>query len=144
MSTKRPLAGGRGTGTVDVENNVTFMTTFRCGTQGTLTAANCLYGKRVTSGSDVSGILGPRVFDWQRLNELQLNEAADADDRHGVETIIAGPDQADQPYGGVFWPVPAFDTGFSDSKVFGCSNACGRSPAATPCSWVSAIACMQR
>ncbi len=112
--TERPISGGEGVGKVDVDDNVTFLAKFRNAAQGSITAANCWHGKKVSSGFELSGTRGSAIFDWQHINDLQVYESSAPHDRRGFKTIIAGPDQ---PYGDIFWPVPAYGFGYSDSKI---------------------------
>ncbi len=99
---------------VENEDAVQALLTFAGGASGVLEASRVATGRKVHLTCEVIGSRGSLAFDHERMNELQLYEAADPADRRGFRTIIMGPEH---PFYGCFWPVAGCGLGLGDTKV---------------------------
>ncbi len=104
---------------VDVDDAVLTMIRFESGVVGSIEATRNAYGRHNWLGFEVQGSRGTIVFDYQRMNELQVMFADDAADVSGFRTIFSGPAH---PYGDNLWPVPALGLGYMDIKLIECFN----------------------
>jgi predicted dehydrogenase len=104
---------------VDVDDYVLTMIRFIGGVVGSIESSRNSQGRHNWLGFEVQGTRGTIVFDYQRLNELQVMFADDQADTRGFRTIFTGPAH---PYGEYLWPVPAIGLGYADIKIIECFN----------------------
>ena len=106
-------------GPVDVDDYVLMMIRFASGVVGSIESSRNSYGRHNFLGFEIQGTRGTIVFDYQRLNELQVMFADDPGDVVGFRTIYSGPPH---PYGENLWPVPCVGIGYIDIKLIECYN----------------------
>jgi len=100
-------------GKVDVDDAVLTMIRFSSGVIGSIESSRNAYGRHNYLGFEIQGTKGTVIFDYQRLNELQVMFADDPADVVGFRTIYSGPNQ---PYGPDLWPVAGLGQGYIEVK----------------------------
>jgi len=105
---QRPLAevaegstsGAGGLGEVTVDDAALFVARFAGGAVGTFEATRFATGRKNGLGLEVNGSEGSIAFDLERLNELELYEAAGAE--QGFRRVLVT--ESDHPWVGSWWP----------------------------------------
>jgi predicted dehydrogenase len=119
----RLASGDRSTGgpkgKVDVDDYVLTMLRFTSGVVGSIEASRNAWGRHNFLGFEIHGRRGSLIFDFQRMNELQLTLADEPAELTGLRTVFTGPAH---PYGENLWPVPCLGIGYVDVKVIECFN----------------------
>jgi predicted dehydrogenase len=100
-------------GKVDVDDAFMTMIRFTSGVVGSIESSRNAYGRHNWLGFEVQGTNGTIVFDYQRMNELQVMFADDPADVAGFRTIYSGPNQ---PFGESLWPVACLGQGYIEVK----------------------------
>ena len=95
------------------------MIRFANGAAGTIEASRNAYGHHNGLGFEINGTKGSIIFDYQRLNELQVMFADEPVEQHGFRTLHMGPAH---PYGEHLWPIPGLGVGYIDVKIIECFN----------------------
>ena len=116
-SAQRDTSGPKGP--VDVDDAFITMVRFANGAAGSIEATRNAYGHHNGLGFEINGTRGSIIFDYQRLNELQVMLADDPSELHGFRTIHMGPSH---PYGENLWPIPGLGVGYIDVKIIECFN----------------------
>lgn len=98
---ERPLEGGHGRGTVDVDDVVTFSAQFGGGAVGTFEASRFALGRKNALRIDIYGESGSLTFDLERLNELWFYSGRDGSES-GFRRILVT--ERDHPYLAAWWP----------------------------------------
>lgn len=111
---ERPLPSGDGSGPVDVDDATAFMITFASGASGYIESSWAAPGRKSFAGFELTGSAGSLAFDWERMGELRFYDGSDPTDQQGFRTILVGPPH---PSGELFWPIPGYQIGYSDTKV---------------------------
>ncbi|WP_337102743.1 Gfo/Idh/MocA family protein [Paenibacillus sp. YIM B09110] len=101
LSAKGSAEGPRGEVTVD--DATLFMTRFESGALGSFEATRFAAGHRCTNGFEINGSKGSIKFDFERMNELQVYFADDAEDVQGFRRVLAT-DPA-HAYMDAWWPA---------------------------------------
>ena len=101
-------------GKVDVDDELQAMLRFKSGVVGTLEVSRNAYGRSNWLGFEIHGTRGSIVFDYHRLNQLQVALAEDASRLRGFRTVFTGPEH---PSGEFLWPLQGMGTGFTDIKM---------------------------
>jgi predicted dehydrogenase len=98
------LAGvaGRERGPVTVDDAALFLARFTGGAVATFEATRFAPGRRNGMRVEVNGSRGSVAFNMERLNELELYDAADPAGTQGFRTILVT--EADHPWAGAWWP----------------------------------------
>lgn len=104
-------------GPVDVDDAFITMVRFANGAAGSIEATRNAYGHHNWLGFEISGTRGSIIFDYQRLNELQVMLADDPEDLQGFRTIYMGPSH---PFGPNLWPIAGLGVGYIDIKIIEC------------------------
>lgn len=99
---------------VDVDDEVMFLTKYENGIVGSIEATRNAWGRNNYIFIEVHGREGSIVFNYERLNELQVCFAKDADDMRGFKTIYTGPAT---PYGEITWNIPGMNIGYGELKT---------------------------
>lgn len=100
-------------GKVDVDDAVLTMIRFSSGVIGSIESSRNSFGRHNYLGFEIQGTKGTVIFDYQRLNELQVMFADDQADVVGFRTIYSGPNQ---PHGADLWPVAGLGQGYIEVK----------------------------
>lgn len=111
---ERPLPGESGglsatsgstteTGPVTVDDATLFMARFENGALGSFEATRFASGHRSTNSFEINGSKGSVIFDFERMNELQVYFTNDQEDVQGFRRVLAT-DSA-HAYSGVWWPT---------------------------------------
>ncbi|RCW42057.1 Gfo/Idh/MocA family protein [Paenibacillus prosopidis] len=90
-------------GEVTVDDATLFMTRFENGALGSFEATRFAAGHRCTNSFEINGSKGSIKFDFERMNELQVYFADDADDVQGFRRVLAT-DPA-HAYMDAWWPA---------------------------------------
>lgn len=101
LSAKGSEDGPRGPVTVD--DATLFMTRFANGALGSFEATRFAAGHRCTNAFEINGSKGSIKFDFERMNELQVYFADDAEDVQGFRRVLAT-DPA-HAYMDAWWPA---------------------------------------
>lgn len=99
---------------VDVDDEASFLVNFKNGAVGSIEATRNAWGRNNFISVEVHGTKGSIVFNYERLNELQVMFADDPDDRKGFKTIYTGPAHF---YGEVTWNIPGMNIGYGELKT---------------------------
>lgn len=91
------------TGPVTVDDATLFLARFGNGALGSFEATRFATGHRSTNSFEINGSKGSVIFDFERMNELQVYFNDDKDDVQGFRRIMAT-DPA-HAYSGVWWPA---------------------------------------
>ncbi|NDL67028.1 Gfo/Idh/MocA family protein [Anaerotalea alkaliphila] len=99
---------------VDVDDEDLFLVKFKNGAVGSIEATRNAWGRNNFITVEVHGSEGSISFNYERLNELQVCFAKDADDRRGFKTIYTGPAHF---HGEVTWNIPGMNIGYGELKT---------------------------
>ena len=99
---------------IEVADQVSSLLRFANGARGTVEASWVATGRKMAVACEVRGTEGALMFDFERLNELQLYTTGQPIGREGFTTILAGP--AHQDFAS-FVPAPGHQLGFNDLKT---------------------------
>jgi levoglucosan dehydrogenase len=102
---------------VDVDDEVLTLLRFAGGVTGSIEATRNAWGRHNYLGFELHGSGGSIVFNYERMDELQVCFADDPPALRGFRTIYTGPDH---PHGEALWPVAAIGIGYLDIKVIEC------------------------
>ncbi|QHJ71251.1 Gfo/Idh/MocA family protein [Planococcus halotolerans] len=91
------------TGPVTVDDATLFMARFTNGALGSFEATRFATGHRSTNSFEINGSKGSVIFDFERMNELQVYFTDDKDDVQGFRRVLAT-DPA-HAYSGAWWPA---------------------------------------
>lgn len=91
------------TGPVTVDDATLFMARFENGALGSFEATRFASGHRSTNSFEINGSKGSVIFDFERMNELQVYFTDDQEDVQGFRRVLAT-DSA-HAYSGVWWPT---------------------------------------
>ncbi|KOF09277.1 dehydrogenase [Planococcus glaciei] len=91
------------TGPVTVDDATLFLARFGNGALGSFEATRFATGHRSTNSFEINGSKGSVIFDFERLNELQVYFTDDKEDVQGFRRVLAT-DPA-HAYAGVWWPA---------------------------------------
>jgi predicted dehydrogenase len=114
-SASRDTGGAKGP--VDVDDAFITMIRFENGAVGFIEATRNAYGHHNGLGFEINGTRGSLIFDYQRMNELNVMLADDPPELHGFRTVYMGPAH---PYGENLWPIPGLGVGYIDVKIIEC------------------------
>ncbi len=90
-------------GEVTVDDATLFMARFANGTLGSFEATRFATGHRSTNSFEINGSKGSVIFDFERLNELQVYFENDEEDVQGFRRVLATDDA--HAYSDVWWPT---------------------------------------
>ncbi len=90
-------------GEVTVDDAALFLARFQSGAVGTFEATRYALGRKNHNSFEVNGSKGSVVFNFERMNELEFYDNADADGRKGFRTIQTT--EGSHPYAGAYWPT---------------------------------------
>jgi predicted dehydrogenase len=99
---ERPLADGKGTGTVTADDATYLMARFRDGALGSFNASRFATGRKNFLRVEIFGSEGSLGFNLERLNELEYYSRNDEPDEQGFRNIIVT--EGSHPYIEVWWP----------------------------------------
>lgn len=91
------------TGSVTVDDATLFLARFGNGALGSFEATRFATGHRSTNSFEINGSKGSVIFDFERMNELQVYFTDDKEDVQGFRRVLAT-DPA-HAYSGVWWPA---------------------------------------
>lgn len=107
-------SGGGAKGLVTVDDATLFLARFAEGALGSFEATRFAGGHRCTNAFEINGSLGSVKFDFERMNELQVYFANDADDVQGFRRVLAT-DPA-HAYAEAWWP-PGHTIGYEHTFI---------------------------
>jgi predicted dehydrogenase len=99
---------------VDVDDEASFLIRLASGANGSIEATRNAWGRNNFITVELHGTEGSILFNYERLNELQVCFAKDPDDRRGFKTIYTGPAHF---YGEVTWNIPGMNIGYGELKT---------------------------
>lgn len=99
---------------VDVDDEASFLVNFASGAVGSIEATRNAWGRNNFITVEVHGTKGSILFNYERLNELEVCFSDDPDDRRGFKTIYTGPAHF---YGEVTWNIPGMNIGYGELKT---------------------------
>src|SRR5690625_4304352 len=102
---------------VDVDDEASFLVNFESGAVGSIEATRNAWGRNNFITVEVHGTKGSILFNYERLNELEVCFSDDPDDRRGFKTIYTGPAHF---YGEVTWNIPGMNIGYGELKTIEC------------------------
>ena len=118
--TKRPVAEDPEVfRTVENDDVVSLQVEFEGGARGELSSSRIAWGRKNRLAFEIHGEAGTILFDQERLNELEVYDASEANEGQGFRKILIGP--AHQPYG-AFVQSTGHQLGFNDLKVIEVRN----------------------
>jgi len=97
----RPAAGGK-RAPVTVDDALAFLARFSNGAIGTFEASRVAQGHKNYNCVEVNGTEGSLIWNFERMNELELFSAGDAADAQGFRKIMCM--DAAHPYAAHWWP----------------------------------------
>lgn len=97
----RPAGPGK-TAKVDVDDALAFLARFRGGAIGTFEATRVAPGRKNYNRIEINGSKGSLVWNFERMNELELFSSDDAPDVQGFRTVMCM--DATHPYAANWWP----------------------------------------
>ncbi len=112
LSAKGSISSAKGPVTVD--DATLFMTQFKSGALGSFESTRFATGHRCTNAFEINGSQGSVKFDFERMNELQVYLAEDADDVQGFRRVLAT-DPA-HAYADAWWP-PGHTIGYEHTFI---------------------------
>src|SRR5690625_2187252 len=80
------------TGLVTVDDATLFLAKFKNGVLGSFESTRFATGHRSTNSFEINGSKGSVIFDFERMNELQVYFTDDADDVQGFRRVLATDD----------------------------------------------------
>lgn len=95
----------------------------RDGISGVLMVNRAAWGRKGRIALQIFGSRGSILYDQERMNELQLYQAAGRESEQGFRTILAAP--LHPPYDR-FIPAPGHGLGFNELKIIECRQLVGR------------------
>ena len=104
-------------GEVDVDDEMITLLKFQNGAVGSIEASRNAHGRNNFLTFEIHGTKGSIVFNYERMDELQVMFADDPADVRGFRTIYTGPNH---PYGQGLWPIPALGIGYGETKIIEC------------------------
>jgi predicted dehydrogenase len=110
----RPSANGQGDEVVTVDDECALQLEFDTGALGQATASDNAPGRRNHLAFEINAERGSVLFDYERMNELQLYRVGDEASEQGFKTIRIG---SPHPHGEMFYPNSAFGIGFTELHV---------------------------
>src|SRR5699024_1969775 len=90
-------------GPVTVDDATLFMARFKNGALGSFESTRFATGHRSTNSFEINGSKGSVIFDFERMNELQVYFTDDDDDVQGFRRVLAT-DEA-HAYSEAWWPA---------------------------------------
>lgn len=99
---------------VDVDDEMSCLVKFKNGAVGSLEATRNAWGRNNYLSLEVHGTKGTILFNYERLNELQVCFADDPDHSRGFKTIYTGPAHY---YGPATWNIPGMNIGYGELKA---------------------------
>ncbi len=90
-------------GPVTVDDATLFMARFANGALGSFEATRFATGHRSTNSFEINGSKGSVIFDFERMNELQVYFTDDAEDVQGFRRVVAT--DAPHAYSEAWWPA---------------------------------------
>lgn len=99
---------------VDVDDEAMFLVNFKNGAAGSIEATRNAWGRNNYITIELHGTKGSILFNYERLNELQVCFSKSPDDRRGFKTIYTGPAHE---YGEVTWNIPGMNIGYGELKT---------------------------
>jgi predicted dehydrogenase len=101
---QRPLLENpRKKGRVTVDDAASALVRFKNGTLGTIEGTRMATGRKNYNRFEINGSKGSLAFNLERMNELEIYKAADADRERGFRTILVT-EPAHHPYVAPWWP----------------------------------------
>ena len=104
-------------GKVDVDDEMIALVKFQNGAVGSIEATRNAHGRNNFLTFEIHGTSGSIVFNYERMDELQVMFADDPQDARGFRTVYTGPNH---PYGQGLWPIPALGIGYGETKIIEC------------------------
>jgi predicted dehydrogenase len=104
---------------VENEDSAHVLVEFASGVRGVMQISRIATGRKCGLAFEVQGTRGSIAFDQERMNELRLYSANDAQGRRGFRTVLAGPEHPDYA---AFCPAPGHGLGVNDLKVIEVRN----------------------
>ncbi|WP_218970837.1 Gfo/Idh/MocA family oxidoreductase [Shouchella shacheensis] len=98
----------------DVDDEASFLVNFKNGSVGSIEATRNAWGRNNYITIELHGTKGSILFNYERLNELQVCFSDDPDDRRGFKTIYTGPAH---DYGEITWNIPGMNIGYGELKT---------------------------
>ncbi len=99
---QRPLADGKGAGTVTADDATSFFAHFQNGALGSFQCTRFANGRKNFLRLEIFGSEGSLVFNLERLNELEYFNPNDEPDLQGFRNVIVT--NSTHPYMGAWWP----------------------------------------
>jgi len=90
-------------GPVTVDDATLFLTRFKNGALGSFEATRFATGHRSTNSFEINGSKGSVIFDFERMNELQVYFNDDKEDVQGFRRVLATDDV--HAYAEAWWPA---------------------------------------
>lgn len=88
---------------VTVDDATLFLAKFKNGALGSFEATRFAAGHRCTNSFEINGSKGSVIFDFERMNELQVYFTDDAEDVQGFRRVLAT--DAAHAYSEAWWPA---------------------------------------
>ncbi|YCA46461.1 Gfo/Idh/MocA family oxidoreductase (plasmid) [Bacillus sp. JZ8] len=107
-------SGHRGKGPVTVDDSTLFLARFENGALGSFESTRFATGHRSTNSFEINGSKGSVIFDFERLNELQVYFTDDREDVQGFRRVLAT-DPA-HAFAEAWWP-PGHTIGYEHTFI---------------------------
>jgi predicted dehydrogenase len=112
IASRRDAAGSNRR--VDTDDYAGFFARFANGAKGLFEASRIATGRKNWESIEITGSKGAIYLNLERMNELQIYEAAGSSSEQGFKTLLLGPQHGD--YSQIF-SGPAMTLGYNDLKV---------------------------
>jgi predicted dehydrogenase len=99
---------------VNVDDEVSCLVKFKNGAVGSIEATRNAWGRNNFLSVEIHGSKGSILFNYERLNELQVCFSGDPDHCRGFKTIYTGPAHY---YGPATWNIPGMNIGYGELKA---------------------------
>lgn len=100
---------------VDVDDEISFLCKYESGAVGSVEATRMAWGRNNYITLEAHGTKGSIVWNYERLNELEVCYGMDdKDGARGFRKIYTGPAN---PHGDVTWNIPGMNIGYGELKT---------------------------
>jgi predicted dehydrogenase len=101
------------------DDYVSALVEFENGATGTIESCRAINGPKTEIGFEINGTLGSVRWNFERMNEIQVQYRSAEAASEGYTTVISSPAH---PFHGNFNPAPGTGLGYDDLKVIECAE----------------------
>lgn len=101
------------------DDYVSALVEFENGATGTIESCRAINGPKTEIGFEINGTLGSVRWNFERMNEIQVQYRSAEAASEGYTTVVSSPAH---PFHGNFNPAPGTGLGYDDLKVIECAE----------------------